>query len=210
MHTLRARRPPLVPLICVAAFLTAGCVSSAQHRSVLEERDRLARENEDLRRSLAEQKVRAEEALEALRAGGRPAAAEAGREPTSEAVQPPPAAPPAGPQGIAPPPAAVEDEDLRSVPPGSGAAGEEGLLRAARAHAAAGRPREAIDVYSRLIQDYPFSPTLPEAFLERGREKLKTGDRTGALEDFDAVAEAFPRSAQALEARRLGDSLRRR
>ena len=209
MHTLRARRPPLVPLICVAAFLTAGCVSSAQHRSVLEERDRLARENEDLRRSLAEQKVRAEEALEALRAGGRPVAAETGGGQTSELAQPPPASPD-GPQGIAPPPAAVEDEDLRSVPPGSGAAGEEGLLRAARAHAAAGRPREAIDVYSRLIQDYPFSPTLPEAFLERGREKLKTGDRTGALEDFDAVAEAFPRSAQALEARRLGDSLRRR
>jgi tetratricopeptide (TPR) repeat protein len=88
--------------------------------------------------------------------------------------------------------------------------GPEGILRVARAHRSAGRNQQAIDAYSRLVSDYPFSSRLPEAFLERGLVRLSRGDRTGALIDFDTVAEAFPATPQASEARRQGALLRRR
>jgi regulator of sirC expression with transglutaminase-like and TPR domain len=65
-----------------------------------------------------------------------------------------------------------------------------------------------MDAYTRLINDFPFSPHLPEAFLERGKLRRAAGDRPGALSDFDTVAEACPRSAEAGEARRRAASLR--
>lgn len=215
-------RPPSqrLHLLAVAAFallpalpvLLAGCVSSARHDAVVAERDQLRRENERLRREAVEHRVRAEEALEALRAerGERPAPSPA--PPPGEASDPlPPQARPAPPSRDRDLPEILE-EDLRgATPPDPGhSQGEEGILRVARRYTEIGRIQQAIDAYTRLVADYPFSPHLPEAFLARGKLRQAQGDDRGALEDFDTVAEAFPRSPQAPEARRLGAMLRDR
>jgi tetratricopeptide (TPR) repeat protein len=192
----------------VACLLLAGCASAARLTEASEERDRLARENARLRRLAAEQQVRIEELIEAL--GIAPAAG-----------GPAPAAPPPPPPAwevaaeaspLAPGLAPVLDEDVRDVrPPGAGEdAGDEGTLRVARWYAGRGRTSEALDAYTRLIEEHPFSPLLPQAFLERGRLRLRGGDLAGALADFDTVSEAFPGSPLAAEARREGEAVRRR
>jgi len=211
----RSHAAPSAVLILILS-LTSGCVPSARHQEVAAERDRLARENLELRRSLAEQQVRTEEALEALPGWRPPQAARADRPvpPDARGVEPAPPAPPraVAPEGFASSPPAIMDEDLRTtiIPGPETSEGAEGILRVARRYAAAGRVREAIDAYNRLIDDYPFSPLLPEAFLGRGRLRLSGGDSRGALADFDTVAEAFPASGQAREARRQAEILRSR
>lgn len=212
LHILAAAALTLLPAL---PALLSGCVSSARHDAVVVERNRLRRENERLQREAVEHRVRAEEALEALRAerGERPAPAAApSAPPPREASDPLPEArpAPAHPQGRDR--QAILEEDLRDAPPPNPAPsrGEEGILRVARRYTEIGRIQQAIDAYTRLMTDYPFSPHLPEAFLARGRLRQARGDDRGALADFDTVAEAFPKSPQAPEARRLSARLRDR
>lgn len=113
------------------------------------------------------------------------------------------------PEGLSAPTPLIGDEDVTaSAPAGGNSSTADGLLRVAQSYASAGNTRQAIDAYTRLIADNPFSQVLPQAFLERGRLRLRAGDRRGALEDFDTVVEAFPASPQASEARRQGGLLR--
>jgi TolA-binding protein len=195
--------------------LLAGCVSSARHDAVVAERDRLRRENEMLRREAAEDRVRIEEALEALREqrGARRSSPAPGTPaPPSEARTSP------GPASAAPVPprepdsGAILEQDLRDAAPPDPepSADEEGTLRAARRYTEMGRTEQAMDAFTRLIKDYPFSARLPEAFLARGKLRQVHGDDRGALADFETVVEAFPRSPQAAEARQLAAALRNR
>lgn len=207
----RSRRFHLLAagLLVALPFLPA-CVPAVRHREALADLERLRRENLDLRRDLAEQRVRLEESIEA--AGGIPpgASRQSGT--------------PASPQGLAPgdgpgtsvaaggPPPGVrdpyggeiEEEEIRDPAPPSGAGSEGGgrTLWVARRYRDEGRMDEAIEAYGSFIRDFPFSPLLPEAFMERGRARLAAGDRRGGLEDFRTVVEAFPGSPLAGEARR--------
>jgi tetratricopeptide (TPR) repeat protein len=192
---------------------TVGCVSSARYRSAVAQQERLAKENLELQRNLAEERVRAQEVQDAL-AGRRPGDARGatGAQPGSSAggvrtaSSPSPAL---APEGLSAPTPLIGDEDVTaSAPAGGNSATADGLLRVAQSYASAGNTRQAIDAYTRLIADNPFSPVLPQAFLERGRLRLRAGERKGALEDFDTVVEAFPASPQASEARRQGGLLR--
>ncbi|MBI3449637.1 MAG: tetratricopeptide repeat protein [Acidobacteria bacterium] len=187
---------------------SAACVSTANYRAAVAEKERVQRENFELRRSLAEARVRAQEALEAS-SGAAPPARSTGatdnRAGADGGVVPAAIAP----EGFAGPSTPISDEDVRRPESAAPAAsGADGLLRAARSYISSGKPREAIDVLTRLISDFPFSPLLPEAFLERASARLGLGDRHGALEDFDTVTEAFPASPRAAEARRQASLLR--
>ncbi|HZE89490.1 MAG TPA: tetratricopeptide repeat protein [Verrucomicrobiae bacterium] len=186
-----------------------GCVTTAEYRAAVAEKERVQRENLELRRSLAEARVRADEAVEASSGTASVArgAGSAESRPGPEGGGVAPAA--VAPEGLRGPAATISDEDVRgpesAVPP---AAGADGLLRAARSYVGAGKRREAVDVFTRLISDFPFSPLLADAFFERGSARLSLGDRHGALEDFDTVSEAFPASPRAAEARRQASLLR--
>jgi len=210
----RSRRLPLLAAIFLLALpFLAGCIPAARHREALAELERLRRENLDLRRDLAEQRVRLEETMEA--AGSLPAGA-AGRSrapasPQGQALEQGAGATvgaggsPPVPGGFRDPEGGeIEEEEIRdpSAPPG--AAPEEGdrTLWVARRYREEGRMAEAIEAYGSFIRDYPFSPLLPEAFMERGGARLAAGDRRGALEDLRTVVEAFPGSPLAGEARK--------
>lgn len=208
-----ADRRVTFPAIILATLAIAACTPTSQYRDLLAEKERLARENDELRRTIAEQKVRVDEAMEALHRHGQPSTATAPAQAGSSSVESSAAGANSFPQGFAPETVKIQDEDIREVPAigGAGApATSDGVLRVARSYAAQGKSRQAIDAYTRLIQDDPFSSLLPEAFLERGKLKIGLGDREGALADFDTVVEAYPRSPIAAEARRQGDALRRR
>jgi len=206
------RLVPLRWVLCTALLACLpfpGCISSARYQEAIAERDRLARENLELQRSLVEQKVRAAEAAEAAGLTTRPAAQAPAPSVPGPAETPSQESTASLPLGLTSSPAAIADEDIRDAVPGGADTGSaEGILKVARAYASSRRTREAMDAYTRLITDYPFSPLLPVAFLERGRLRLTSGDRAGALEDFDTIAEAFPASPQAGEARRQGNLLR--
>jgi tetratricopeptide (TPR) repeat protein len=197
----------ILMFLLAAIHGTVGCVSSARYRSAIAEQDRLAKEN------LAEERVRAQEVQDALvgrRPGDARGATGAQPESSSGGVRTTSSPSPAiAPEGLSAPTPLIGDEDVTaSAPAGGNSATADGLLRVAQSYASAGNTRQAIDAYTRLIADNPFSPVLPQAFLERGRLRLRAGERRGALEDFDTVVEAFPASPQASEARRQGDFLR--
>jgi tetratricopeptide (TPR) repeat protein len=200
------------PAILLASLALAACTPMSQYRDLLAEKERLARENDELRRTVAEQKVRVEEAMEALHRQGLGSAGAAPVQQVPSSVDTASAGVETIEPGFAPEAARIQDEDIREAPPIGvpAASNSDAVLRVARSYAAQGKTRQAIDAYTRLIQDDPFSSLLPEAFLERGKLKLGLGDRDGALADFDTVVEAYPRSPLAAEARRQGDSLRRR
>jgi len=211
----------LLPAPLVLALLLTACVSSARHQQVLDESARLLRENTDLRQRLAEERVRREEALEAMRrvpASGAPPSAPSIQEPElspSTGAGGGLPAPPGGAPDSAEPasPAAAgqfTEEDLRGSPGVDldRAADDDGILRVARHYRDRGQARQALDAYTRLIKEYPFSPLLPGAFLERGLVREREGDREGALSDFLTVAEAFPDSSEASQARQRVARLR--
>ena len=204
--------------LATVAVLSSGCVSSARYQHAVDERDRLGRENLELRRNIAEQEVRAEEIAEVRGAVGR----------TSDLLELEPASLDAGTPGVAVPdrvftiPSSspqgfdaaspeISDEDVRSghIPGSQASKADESTLALARRYAGAGKPREAVDTLTRLVMEHPFSSLLPEAFLERGRLRLILGDHAGSLADFDTVAEAFPSSPLASVARKESASLRR-
>jgi TolA-binding protein len=209
---VRQKRMILSAIAIMSMLLAPSCVPGARYREVLAERDRLAKANLELQRTLTEERVRAQEAAEAHQGGAAATGAAYGkaRGPASGS-DPSSAQPPAAlaPEGLAPASPAIADEDVHTQGQGAlPADGAAGILKVARSYSSAGRKREAIDAYTRLVSDYPFSSLLPEAFIERARLRLAAGDRSGALEDFDTVAEAFPSSPWAAEARRQGDLLR--
>ena len=199
----------------VVVLLAPACVPAVRHDKAVAEIDRLRRENLELRKDLAEQTVRLQELVEAVR-GGAPAAP--AKEP---AAGQPPTAGPAGtapawtgdgsrtPASVAtfPPLDAIQEEQIRD--PGAGGPADEGerTLWVARQYAGEGKTAESLEAYTKFIQNYPFSPLLPEAFLERGRGRLKTGDRQGARDDFMTIVEAFPDSRLVPEARREASAL---
>jgi len=200
-------------LLLTSILAGTGCVSSARYRAAVAEEDRLAKENLKLQRTLAEERVRAQEAQDTLMGRrpdeGRGATVASASSPGGGSGSSSPSTTAIAPEGLSAPTPSIGDEDVTaSSPMGGDSARVDGLLRVARSYGSAGKTREAIDSYTHLIADNPFSPLLPQALLERAHLRLKTGDRRGALEDFDTVAEAFPASQQASEARRQGDLLR--
>jgi TolA-binding protein len=201
------RLPTLLAACALLPLPAAGCVSSARHRAAAAEVERLRRENLELRRDLAEQRVRLQESLEALRSAppsskrqtpGTPSDGDRVGITTSPGLSRSAAATklPELPE--------IDEEEIRDPEPRLAAAGETGerILWVARRYRDEGRLQASIDAYGRFIRDFPFSPLLPEALVERGRTRLKTGDRRGALDDFRTVVEAFPSSRLAPEASR--------
>ena len=195
--------PALLALLTVIP--ATGCVPAARHQKTVAELERARRQNLELQRDLVEQRVR----LQEMTGAGSSATASARAEAAA-----PMAAPPLTEERPSPvvsrTPASVavtpgiEEEEIRDPEPALAAAVANGerILWVARKYSAEGKMVESISVYSRFIHDYPFSPLLPEALMARARDRLKTGDRSGALEDFQTVAEAFPASTEATEARR--------
>lgn len=214
---LQASLKPLTVAATAILLAATGCVSSAKHEQALVEIDQLRKENLELRRDLAERKVRLEELRERegiASTGARPAAP-ATRSPSDggSPAGPSPGAAPGTPvvaaaAGQAPPPA-IQEEEVREPQPEPGNEGErgEGTLWVARHYRDAGKIPEAIEAYSKFIQSYPFSPLLPNAFMERAAARLKSGDRQGASDDFQTVVEAFPSSPLAARARQEVDRL---
>ncbi len=203
-------RPIVSGALSLLLASLAGCVPAARHRDAVAELEKLLRENLELRRDVAEQRVRLEEALEALgirppgQAAGSTARALTGGAPAPDA-RPDPIGGGATPASILPPPdiGEIDEEEIRDAAPPSGAPADEGerTIWVARRYRDEGRMPEAIEAYGRFIREHPFSPLLPEAFLERGRARLRAGDRPGALEDLRTVVEAFPGSPLVREAR---------
>jgi len=205
------RRIRLAVPLGIALLLLPACVSTARHQRALDEMDKLRRENTKLREELTEEKVRREEATEAARraTGGQeysapaadPARAAAPR-PVPQASTPQPAT--ASTPAEAASAAGIQVENLEGSPEASreGAEGDDGILKVARHYRDRGRPREALEAYTRLIKDYPFSPLLARAFMERGLLRESQGDLAGARSDLETVAQAFPDSPEAPSARR--------
>jgi tetratricopeptide (TPR) repeat protein len=183
----------------------------------MDDLERLKRENVELKRDLAEQRVRLSEILDSGRvppvtrgarvgeaapapSEGAEARADSGRRPSLTPASVAPSGSTLGGEAAG----AIEEESITEPGKAPGEEEPEGerTLWVARQYGDQGRNREAIDAYGRFIRDFPFSPLLPEAFVERARARLKTGDRQGALEDYRTVAEAFPESRLAAEARR--------
>ena len=219
MPTFRPQASLKLLTVTATAILmvTAGCVSAAKHEQALKEIDQLRKENVELRRDLAERQVRLEELREregVASAGGESAAPVTGAPSSGEpAAGASPGTAPGTPAvaGQAPLPV-IQEEEVREPQAEPGDEGErgEGTLWVARHYRDAGKISEAIEAYSKFIQSYPFSPLLPNAFMERAAVRLKSGDRQGASDDFQTVVEAFPSSPLAARARqeaaRLGGS----
>ena len=66
---------------------------------------------------------------------------------------------------------------------------EDALLLTARVQAQAGRIAEAVDAYGKVIDMNPFNV---DAFRERGKLRLDSGDKKGAEEDMKMVLELNP------------------
>jgi TolA-binding protein len=211
-------KPLTVAATALLLLAAAGCVTATKHDQALKEIDRLRKENLELRRDLAERQVRLQELREqeglaspattaagpVAPATGKPSGegSPAGSSPATAAGTPVAAA------GQAPLPA-IQEEEVREPQPEPGAEGERGerTLWVARHYRDAGKISQAIEAYSKFIQSYPFSPLLPDAFMERADARLKSGDRQGASDDFQTVVEAFPSSPLAARARREVDRL---
>jgi len=205
------RRIRLAAPLGIALLLFPSCVSSARHQRALDEADKLRRENTKLRQELTEERVLREEATEAVRraSGGQQYPAQAAapaREPAASPASSAPRSPasPASTPAEAASAAGIQVENLEGSPEASleGAEGDDGILRVARHYRDRGRAREALEAYTRLIKDYPFSPLLASAFMERGLLRESQGDLTGARSDLETVTQAFPDSPEASGARR--------
>src|SRR6266571_3294933 len=85
------RRSAVARFVLLAPLLVISCVSNARYESAIREKERLARENLQLQRILTEQRVRAQEALEAA-SGGTGSAAAPDRNPGSPNADSDPAA----------------------------------------------------------------------------------------------------------------------
>jgi len=210
------RRWFLPGILSFSILLFPSCVSSARHQRAVDEAARLRQENLELRRRLTEETVLREEAQEAERASGVARTRSSTEAPAAASASPAPrpAVPAAGPAAATPGEAArqgrILEEDLQGTPEASlgSAEGDDGILRVARHYRDRGQAREALEAYTRLIKEYPFSPLLPGAFMERGQVRERQGDRQGALSDYQTVAQAFPNSPEASLARRKAASLR--
>lgn len=198
-------------LLAALALVLPACVSTARHQRAVDEAAKLRRENTELREELTRERVLRQEAVEAMsRASGGtqraapvpvpPRAGDAASGPAWPSAAGAPAATPAG----AAQAGSIQVEDLEGSPEASlaGVEGDEGVLRVARHYRDRGRAREALEAYTRLIKDYPFSPLLAGAFMERGLVRESQGDLDGARSDFETVSQAFPDSPEAPVARR--------
>jgi TolA-binding protein len=63
------------------------------------------------------------------------------------------------------------------------------LLRLGEMAREAGRMDEASDLFRRMAEEYPENPAVPEAWKASALARLRSGDATGALKDWDQVLE---------------------
>lgn len=71
-------------------------------------------------------------------------------------------------------------------------------------------PARAIREYDRVVELYPSSPRAPAALLRAGELQRERGNVARAREYFQRILARYPRSAEAAQARRSIDRLRRR
>jgi len=76
------------------------------------------------------------------------------------------------------------------------------LLTAARLHQRQGHTREAVQVWSRLVEQHAAAPEAAEAALEWGRVLRQQGDRAGAIARLEHLILTWPQSALVPQARR--------
>jgi branched-chain amino acid transport system substrate-binding protein len=92
------------------------------------------------------------------------------------------------PRGMAPPPppAAIADTALQVQ-------AETAFQR--------GELLSALDYYQVLIQNFPDSPLVPQAFLKMGRIQTALADDNAALDSYQQLLAAYPESPEAMDAR---------
>jgi len=89
----------------------------------------------------------------------------------------------------------------RRMPPPPAAATDTALLAQAESAFQKGEMYSALDYYQVLVQNFPDSPLLPRAFLKIGRIQTALNDDVAALESYDQLMAAFPKSPEAMDAR---------
>ena len=85
----------------------------------------------------------------------------------------------------------------------------EAQLYAAESLALDKKDMEAVAAYTRVIANYPDSPSVPQAYYKRGMSYERLGEAARARESYEAVIKQFPESGQATLAKQRLDSLSR-
>jgi branched-chain amino acid transport system substrate-binding protein len=88
-----------------------------------------------------------------------------------------------------------------SPPPPPAATTDTALQIQAETAFQKGELHSALDYYQVLIQNFPTSPLVPQAFLKIGRIETALGDDAAALESYQQLLTRFPDSLAAMDAR---------
>ena len=86
-------------------------------------------------------------------------------------------------------------------PPQPPATSETALQRQAETAFQKGELHSALDYYQVLIQNFPDSPLVPQAFLKIGRIQTALEDDMAALDSYQQLVASYPDSPEAMDAR---------
>jgi TolA-binding protein len=88
---------------------------------------------------------------------------------------------------------------IESFPAGETAA--QSWLYIGESHSGLNQLKEAVDAYTRVINDYPQAAIVPTALFKRARIENALQDRDNAIADYKDILDRFPTSVEAEQAR---------